>query len=173
MTLRVGNKAPDFKMQGVHQGDFKEFKLSDYKGKWVVLFFYPLDFTFICPTEIREFSKRHPEFAELNAEVLGVSIDSVYSHKAWIESDLGQLAYPLLSDITKKTSTDYNVLHDDGMALRGTFIIDPEGIVRWMVVSDLGTGRSVKETLRSLAALQTGELCQIEWEPGQKTLGAA
>ncbi|MEE9554738.1 MAG: peroxiredoxin [candidate division Zixibacteria bacterium] len=173
MSLRVGTKAPDFKMQGVFKGEFKDFSLSDYKGKWVVLFFYPLDFTFVCPTEIKEFSKRNAEFEKLNAKVLGASIDSVYSHKAWIDSELGELAYPLLSDITKKVSADYDILHDDSVSLRGTFIIDPEGVVRWMVVSDLGTGRSVKETLRSLAALQTGELCQIDWEPGEKTLGAA
>ena len=173
MSLRVGTKAPDFKMQGVFKGEFKDYSLSDYKGKWVVLFFYPLDFTFVCPTEIKEFSKRNAEFEKLNAKVLGASIDSVYSHKAWIDSELGELAYPLLSDITKKVSADYDVLHDDSISLRGTFLIDPEGIVRWMVVSDLGTGRSVKETIRSLAALQTGELCQIDWEPGEKTLGAA
>ncbi len=173
MSLRVGTKAPDFKMQGVFKGEFKDYSLSDYKGKWVVLFFYPLDFTFVCPTEIKEFSKRDAEFEKLNAKVLGASIDSVYSHKAWIDSELGELAYPLLSDITKKVSADYNILHDDSVSLRGTFIIDPEGVVRWMVVSDLGTGRSIKETLRSLAALQTGELCQIDWEPGEKTLGAA
>ena len=173
MSLRVGTKAPDFKMQGVFKGEFKDYSLSDYKGKWVVLFFYPLDFTFVCPTEIKEFSKRNAEFEKLNAKILGASIDSVYSHKAWIDSELGELAYPLLSDITKKVSADYNVLHDDSVSLRGTFIIDPEGVVRWMVVSDLGTGRSIKETLRSLAALQTGELCQIDWEPGEKTLGAA
>ena len=173
MSLRVATKAPDFKMQGVFKGEFKEFSLSDYKGKWVVLFFYPLDFTFICPTEIREFSKRNGEFEKLNAKLFGASVDSVNSHKAWIEGELGELTYPLLSDITKKASIDYNVLHDDGTAFRGTFIIDPEGIVRWMIVSDMDTGRSVKEVLRSLAALQTGERCQVEWEPGETTLGAA
>jgi alkyl hydroperoxide reductase subunit AhpC len=160
-------------MQGVYKGEFKDFSLSDYKGKWVVLFFYPLDFTFVCPTEIKEFSKRNAEFEKHNARVLGASIDSIYSHDAWIKGELGQLAYPLLSDITRKVSEDYDVLLDDGMALRGSFIIDPDGILRWMVVSDLATGRSVSETLRSLQALQTGELCGIEWEPGQKTLGAA
>jgi len=173
MSLRVGTKAPDFKMQGIFKGDFKDYNLFDYKGKWVVLFFYPLDFTFVCPTEIKEFSKHSAEFEQLNAKVLGASTDSIYSHKAWIESELGELAYPLLSDITKKVSADYDVLHDDSLSLRGTFIIDPEGLVRWMVVSDLGTGRSVKETLRSLAALQTGELCQVEWHLGEKTLTAA
>ena len=173
MSLKVGSKAPDFKMQGVFKGEFNDFSLPDYEGKWVVLFFYPLDFTFVCPTEIREFSKRNAEFEKLNARVLGASVDSVYSHDAWIKNELGELAYPLLSDITKKVSGEYNVLLDDGMALRGTFIIDPDGILRWMVVSDLGTGRSVSETLRSLQALQTGELCGVDWEPGEKTLNAA
>ena len=171
MSIRVGSKAPDFKIEGIYGGKFDEFNLSDYKGKWVVLFFYPLDFTFVCPTEIREFSSRVNEFEKLNAQVLGVSVDSKYSHKAWIEGDLGDISYPLLSDLTKKVSDGYGVLLEDlGRALRGTFIIDPEGVVRWMVVSDLDTGRSVSETLRSLAALQTGELCGVEWQPGEKTL---
>ncbi len=172
MSLKVGQKAPDFKLQGIHNGEFSEFSLSDYRGKWVTLFFYPLDFTFVCPTEIREFSRRHGDFERLNAVVLGASVDSVYSHQAWINGDLGQINYPLLSDLSKKVSDNYNILMDDGKALRGTFIIDPEGVLRWMVVSDIDTGRSVSETLRSLAALQTGELCQVEWKPGEKTLSS-
>ncbi len=172
--MQVGSKAMEFKMDGVFKGKFDEFGLSDYKGKWVVLFFYPLDFTFVCPTEIKEFSKRSAEFEKLNAQVLGVSIDSKFSHDAWIKSELGELTYPLLSDITKKVSEDYGVLLEEaGISLRGTFIIDPDGVLKWMVVSDLGTGRSVSETIRSLAALQTGELCGVDWEPGQQTLGAA
>jgi len=171
LSVQVGSKAPDFKMEGVFKGEFGEFGLSDYKGKWVVLFFYPLDFTFVCPTEIREFSKRNAEFEKLNARVLGVSVDSKHSHLAWIKGELGELTYPLLSDLTKRVADDYGVLLEDlGRALRGTFIIDPEGVVRWMVVSDLDTGRSVSETLRSLAALQTGQLCGVEWRPGEKTL---
>ena len=174
MSLQVGSKAPEFKMEGVYKGEFGEFNLSDYSGKWVVMFFYPLDFTFVCPTEIREFSKRNAEFEKLNAQVLGVSIDSKNSHLAWIKGELGELTYPLLSDLTKRVADDYGVLLEDlGRALRGTFIIDPDGVVKWMVVSDLDTGRSVSETIRSLAALQTGELCGVDWEPGQQTLGAA
>lgn len=172
MSIQVGSIAPGFEMEGVYDGEFGEFSLSDYKGKWIVLFFYPLDFTFVCPTEIREFSKRHAEFEKLNAQVLGVSVDSKHSHLAWIKGELGELNYPLLSDLTKRVSADYGVLLEDmGRALRGTFIIDPDGVLRWTVISDLDTGRSVSETLRSLAALQTGERCGVEWKPGEVTLG--
>lgn len=185
MIAHVTKPAPDFSLEGVIGNDFKTFKLSDYqkskgksakggsagKGKWVVLFFYPLDFTFVCPTEITAFSKALPQFKKLNAEVLGVSTDSVHSHKAWLK-ELGDLGYPLLSDITHQTAEDYGTLiHEKGISLRGTFIIDPEGILRYALYHDLNVGRSVDECLRVLSALQTGELCPIEWKPGQKTLG--
>jgi len=170
MTL-VGKQAPDFKLQGVSHEKFETFKLEDYRGKWAVLFFYPLDFTFICPTEITGFSKQYEEFKKLNAVVLGVSTDSVHSHKAWLK-DLGPLNYPLLSDMNHKVSEAYGVLiKDEGIALRGTFVIDPDGFVRYALYHDNGVGRSVKETLRVLAALQTGELCPVEWTPGGQTLG--
>ncbi len=173
MQTLIGKEAPNFKLQGVSHEEFKDYKLTDYRGKWVVLFFYPLDFTFICPTEITGFSKADEEFEKLNAKVLGVSTDSVHSHKAWLK-ELGALKYPLLSDMNHKVSSDYGVLiEEEGIALRGTFIIDPEGIVRYALVHDNGVGRSVKETLRALQALQTGELCPVEWTPGEKTLGKA
>lgn len=172
MSLRVGQPAPDFSLKGIYNDKFEQFKLSDYRGRWVVLFFYPLDFTFVCPTEIREFSRRKGDFENLNAVVLGASVDSVHSHQAWIKSGLGKVNYPLLSDLNKEASTNYNVLSDEGTAFRGTFIIDPDGILRWMTISDMDAGRSVAETLRSLAALQTGGLCQVEWQPGQETLSA-
>ncbi|MEK6558676.1 MAG: peroxiredoxin [Planctomycetota bacterium] len=173
MGIKIGQNAPTFTMQGVVGDKFKDISLDDYKGKWVVLFFYPLDFTFICPTEITEFSKRDSEFKSLSAQVLGVSIDSVFSHKTWLK-ELGNLNYPLLSDITKEVSRNYGVLLEDkGISLRGTFIIDPEGKVRYQLVHDLGIGRSVEEILRVLRALQTGELCPVEWKPGKKTLGKA
>lgn len=173
MGVNIGQNAPEFTLQGVVGENFKEIRLDDYKGKWVVLFFYPLDFTFICPTEITEFSKRDREFKALNAQVLGVSVDSIYSHKAWLK-ELGNLNYPLLSDLTKEVSRKYGVLLEDkGITLRGTFIIDPEGKVRYQLVHDLGIGRSVEEILRVLNALQTGELCPVEWKPGKKTLGKA
>ena len=173
MSIRVGQNAPEFTLQGVVGDKFKDVCLDEFKGKWVVLFFYPLDFTFICPTEITEFSKRDSEFKQLNAQVLGASTDSVYSHKAWLK-ELGNLNYPLLSDITKEASRKYGVLLEEkGIALRGTFIIDPEGKLRYQLVHDLGIGRSIEEILRVLRALQTGELCPVEWKPSKKTLGKA
>ncbi len=173
MQTLVGKQAPDFKLQGVSHEAFEYHALADYRGKWVVLFFYPLDFTFICPTEITGFSKLDDEFEKLNAKVLGVSTDSVHSHKAWLK-ELGPLKYPLLADKTMKVSADYGVLvEEEGTALRGTFIIDPDGKVRYALVHDNNVGRSVKEVLRALTALQTGELCPVEWTPGEKTLGKA
>jgi len=171
---RVGKPAPHFEAEAVSpKGEFMNVKLADYKGKWLVLFFYPLDFTFVCPTEITGFSTRQEEFKNLHAEILGGSTDSVHSHKAWLK-DLGTLAYPLFSDINKSMSRDYGVLlEDQGFALRGTFIIDPDGILRYALYHDLGVGRSVSETLRVLEALQTGELCPVEWTSGKKTLGKA
>jgi peroxiredoxin (alkyl hydroperoxide reductase subunit C) len=172
--VRVGEAAPDFTMEGIKGKEFTTVTLSDYMGKWVVLFFYPLDFTFVCPTEITEFTRKYKEFAELNAEVFAVSVDSKYSHLAWVEHDILEQAYPLLSDITKDVSRSYDMLMEDrGFALRGTFIIDPEGIVRWMVVHDPDIGRNVDETLRVLQALQTGHLCPVNWKPGDETLGKA
>lgn len=150
--------------------------LEDYQGKWLVLFFYPLDFTFVCPTEIRGFNSKINEIRELGADVLGVSIDSVHSHRAWIKTSreqggLGGLNYPLASDITKQVSRDYGILiEEEGIALRGLFIIDPDGILRYQVVCDLNVGRSVDETIRVLHALQSGGLCPIDWHPGDNTL---
>jgi peroxiredoxin (alkyl hydroperoxide reductase subunit C) len=173
MERLVGKKAPNFEMKAV-SGDGQEFikvKLDDYKGKWLVMFFYPLDFTFVCPTEITGYSKRVDEFKKLNAELLAVSTDSEYSHQAWIKGDLGKINFPLASDFTKTVSRDFGVLvEEDGVALRGLFIIDPEGNVRYSVIHDLNIGRSVDETLRVLAALQTGGLCPIDWHPGEETL---
>ncbi|MHB0912789.1 MAG: peroxiredoxin [Armatimonadota bacterium] len=169
--VKVGKPVPDFTLEGVMGKDFTKVSLSYYRGKWVVLFFWPLDFTFVCPTEITEFTKRNKEIEDLGGKVLGVSVDSKYSHLAWTK-EIGEQAYPLLSDITKRVSRDYGVLvEDEGIALRGTFIIDPDGICRWMVVNDLSVGRSVDETIRVLSALQTGELCPVEWTPGEETLG--
>lgn len=171
--VQVSRPAPNFTLEGVAGKEFKDYSLSDYHDNWVVLFFYPLDFTFICPTEITEFSRRHEEFKELNAEVLGISTDSVHSHRAWLK-ELGSLNYPLLSDITHEVSRNYGVLLEEkGIALRGTFIIDHEGVLRYALYHDLGVGRSVKEVLRVLRALQTGELCPVNWEEGEETLGKA
>jgi alkyl hydroperoxide reductase subunit AhpC len=169
----VTRKAPDFELEGVVAGEFRAVKLADYRGRWLVLFFYPLDFTFVCPTEIREFDRRRAEFEAAGAGIASVSVDSKYSHLAW-QKEIGAIAYPMLSDITKEVSRQYGVLLEgQGVALRGLFIIDPEGIVRYELIHDLSVGRSVEETLRVLKALQTGELCPIDWEPGDKTLGEA
>jgi len=174
----VGKPAPSFKMKFVDgEGEkFGKISLEDYKGKWLVMFFYPLDFTFVCPTEITGINKRIGDFRESNAEVLGVSTDSEHSHKAWIhqaheKGGLGKLAFPLASDMTQEVARNYGVLvEEDGIALRGLFIIDPEGIVRYAVVHDLNVGRSVDETLRVLQALKSGGLCPVDWSPGEDTL---
>lgn len=176
--LQVGKKAPDFDMPSTKdlKGLKENVKLSEYKGKWLILFFYPLDFTFVCPTEIKAFSDRIEDFKKAGAEVLAVSTDSVYSHRAWImtppdKNGLGELKYPLASDITKDVSRDYGVLIEDrGIALRGLFIIDPDGVLQYQVVHALNVGRSVDETLRVLEALKTGGLCAADWKPGQKPL---
>ena len=169
----VTKKAPDFELEGVLNGEFKTVRLSDFEGKWLVQFFYPLDFTFVCPTEIREFNRRLREFQEAGAEIISLSVDSKYSHLAW-QKEIGSIGYAMLSDITKEVCRNYGVLlEDQGVALRGLFIIDPEGIVRYELTHDLSVGRSVEETLRVLKALQTGELCPIDWQPGQQTLGEA
>jgi len=173
MTRLVGKSAPDFKLNAV-TGDGKDFTqvaLEDYKGKWLVLFFYPLDFTFVCPTEITGYSKEIEKFKSLGAEVLGVSVDSEHSHKAWINGDLGPINFPLAADMTKRVSDDYGILmEDEGIALRGLFIINPEGVLQYSVVHDLNVGRSVDETLRVLQALQTGGLCPLDWEDGDALL---
>ncbi len=171
-NLQVGQKAPDVAAQAyMPDGTFKDIKLSDYKGKWVVLFFYPLDFTFVCPTEITSFDKHYADFKKLNAEVIAASTDSVHSHKAWSGSSLGKIQFPILGDTSHKVSKAFNVLLEDkGYTLRGTFIIDPNGILKSAVVNDTSVGRSVEETVRTLQAFQTGKLTGCGWKPGDKTL---
>ena len=179
--LRVGQAAPDFTATAVVDQEFKTIKLSDYRGKYVVLFFYPLDFTFVCPTEITAFSDRHAEFSSLNTEVLGVSVDSQFSHLAWIQTDrksggVGDLAYPLVADLMKTISSDYNVLDPEaGIALRGLFIIDKDGVIQHATINNLAFGRSVDETLRVLQAIQhvqshPDEVCPAGWTPGAITM---
>ena len=179
--LRVGKKAPDFTATAVVDQEFETIKLSDYRGKYVVLFFYPLDFTFVCPTEITAFSNRYKEFEVLNTEIVGVSVDSEFSHLAWIQTDrksggIGDLNYPLLSDIKKEISAAYNVLDPEaGIALRGLFIIDREGIIQHITINNFAFGRNVDETLRTLQAIQyvqvhPDEVCPEGWKPGDKTM---
>ena len=179
-AAQVGKPAPDFEIPSTKNIEKlnEPVKLSDYRGKWVVLLFYPLDFTFVCPTELTAFSDRYDDFEGIDAEIIGVSTDSAFSHRAWLQTprDKGGvegLRFPLGADITKSMSRDYGVLIEDrGIALRGLFVIDPEGILRYKVVHDLNIGRSAEETLRVIQALQTGGLCQAEWRPGQETIKA-
>jgi peroxiredoxin (alkyl hydroperoxide reductase subunit C) len=170
--LKLNQPAPDFTQPAYVAGkDFTEVSLKDYKDKWIVLFFYPRDFTFVCPTEIRGFAKAEAEFAKADTVVLAASTDSVHSHKAWFEKDLAEVKFPVLADTAHTLARDYEVLNEtDGTAERGTFIIDPKGDLRYVVLSDGNVGRSVEETLRVVKALQTGGLCPIDWEPGQATL---
>ena len=177
---RVGKPAPDFTAMAVVNKGFRETTLSSYRGKYVVLFFWPLDFTFVCPTEIIAFSDRAEAFTERKTALLGVSVDSHFTHLAWqqvprSEGGLGDIAYPMISDQTHEISRKYGVLLDDtGVALRGLFLIDREGIVRHMVVNDLPLGRSVDEAIRMIDALQyfekNGEVCPANWHPGDPTI---
>lgn len=166
-------KAPDFKMQAV-TGDGESFfdaSLSSYRGKWLILFFYPKDFTFVCPTEITGFSEKLDLFNEADAEILAVSTDSEYCHQAWIRNGLGAIRYPLAADKTLKVSSDYGVLlEDEGIALRGLFIIDPDQVVRYSVIHDNNVGRSTDEIYRVLKALQTDALCGADWSVGSSPL---
>ncbi|GMR36241.1 hypothetical protein PMAYCL1PPCAC_06436, partial [Pristionchus mayeri] len=181
----VGKPAPDFSAQAVIDGEFKTVSLKDYKGKYVILFFYPLDFTFVCPTEIIAFSERYEEFKKLNVAVLAASTDSVFSHLAWINQPrkhggLGEMNIPVLADTNHQISRDYGVLKEDevravpGIAYRGLFIIDPNGTLRQITVNDLPVGRSVDETLRLVQAFQFvdkhGEVCPAGWTPGADTI---
>lgn len=181
MTIRVGQQAPDFTADAVYDQEFQTVRLSDYRGKYVVLFFYPLDFTFVCPTEITAFSDRYSEFSSRDTEILGVSIDSRYSHLAWLQTDrtsggLGDIAYPLVADLNKTIARDYNVLDEEaGIAVRGLFIIDPDGVIMHATVNNLPVGRNVDETLRVLQAFQyirshPDEVCPANWTPGDKTM---
>ena len=178
--LGVGEQFPEFKVKATVSTDknnaFTEITNDSYPGKWKIYFFWPKDFTFVCPTELTAFSDRYEDFEGIGTDIIGVSTDSAFSHRAWINTprDKGGvegLKYPLAADATKEVARDYGVLIENrGIALRGLFVIDPEGTLRYKVVHDLNIGRSAEETLRVIQALQTGGLCQAEWKPGQKTL---
>jgi len=173
---KVGVPAPGFSLEGVvgtaPGKEFRTVSLADFRGKWLVFFFYPADFTFVCPTEIKGFNSALEKFRELGAEVVGASTDSKWSHLAWIKrGDLGDLKFPLLADFNKVTARSYGILQEEaGVALRGLFIIDPNGVLQYQVVHNLDVGRSVDETIRVLEALQTGSLCPLGWKPEGKTL---
>jgi len=178
----IGKPAPDFRGNAVVNGDFKEISLEDYEGKYIVLFFYPLDFTFVCPTEIIAFSERAEEFRAIGCEVIGCSTDSHFSHLAWINTDrkqggLGPMDIPLLADKNLEISKAYGVLkEEDGIAFRGLFIIDGKQNLRQVTINDLPVGRDVDETLRLVQAFQFtdehGEVCPAGWKPGSKTMKA-
>ncbi len=180
MAVQIGQAAPDFTATAVVDGEFKQVSLADYKGKKVVLFFYPLDFTFVCPTELIAFQERLKDFQDRNTVVIGCSIDSKYSHLAWLntkraEGGIQGVTYPLVADITKSIARAYNVLlENDGIALRGLFLIDEKGVLKHYVVNDNSLGRSVDEALRMVDALayhqKHGEVCPANWHTGQKAI---
>lgn len=182
MATLVSKPAPDFEAQAVMpDGSFKQIKLSDFKGKYVVLFFYPLDFTFVCPTEIIAFSDQQGEFEKRNTQVLGVSIDSHFSHLAWRNTGrktggLGEIKYPLVADLNKQICKDYDVLADMGIAFRGLFLIDKDGVVQHQLVNNLPLGRNIGEALRMVDALQYheehGEVCPANWKEGSDGMKA-
>jgi peroxiredoxin (alkyl hydroperoxide reductase subunit C) len=174
MSIRVGESVPDHSVQAYVRGERSpsEFDLSSHRGKWVVLFFYPRDFTFICPTELAAFAERHDDFLDERAIVIGASTDSYYSHKAWFESDprLAGVDYPVIADTAHELSRSFGVLLDDGATHRATFIVDPAGTLVHMSVNEHDVGRSVDEVLRILRAFRTGALCPVDWAPGKATL---
>jgi alkyl hydroperoxide reductase subunit AhpC len=178
----VSKPAPDFELEGYFNGQFKKYKSSDYRGKWVILLFYPLDFTFVCPTEVLAFSTAAEQFKKLNCQIFGISVDSVYVHKAWVGTKRedgglgGSLNYPLLSDLNKVAARDYGILMEaEGVDLRGLFLISPEGIVMHATINSLSVGRSVNEAMRVLKAFQfvkahEGQVCPADWEEGKDTM---
>lgn len=177
-AAKIGELAPSFNLPSTQNLDTlsDNVALEDYRGRWLMLFFWPYDFTFVCPTEIIAFSEAASQFRDLNCDIVGASVDSVYTHRAWIttprdQNGIGALNYPIASDFTKETARAYGVLDEkSGAAHRGLFLIDPEGIIRYQVVTDMNVGRSVEETIRILEALQSGGLCPINWKKGEKTL---
>ncbi|ACI97878.1 peroxiredoxin [Rhodospirillum centenum] len=178
--LTVGDKFPAFDLKAVVSTDpktaFTQINNETYKGKWLVVFFWPKDFTFVCPTEIAAFGKLSGEFADRDAQVLGASTDSEFVHLAWRQhhADLKDLPIPMLADIKRELSGELGILHKlEGVALRATYIVDPEGVIRFASVHDLSVGRNVNEVLRTLDALQTDELCPCNWQKGDEVLKAA
>ena len=177
--LTVGDRFPEYRLQSVVSlatgEEFRELTPENHRGRWRVVFFWPMDFTFVCPTEIAEFGRRERDFRDREAQVLGVSTDTHYVHLAWRKShpDLKDLPFPMLADTKRELSTALGVLHPDGVPLRATYVVDPAGVIRHVSVNDLSVGRNVDETLRVLDALQTDELCPCNWTKGQPTLETA
>ncbi len=176
----VGQQFPQFSLKAVVSNDmktaFSDVSNTTYKGKWLVVFFWPKDFTFVCPTEIAEFGKMTKQFSDRDAQVLGASIDSEFVHLAWRQNhkDLNNLPFPMLADIKRELSSALGIIDPvEGVAQRATYIVDPQGVIRFVMVTDLSVGRNVKEVLRVLDALQTDELCPCNWEKGKDTLKVA
>jgi peroxiredoxin (alkyl hydroperoxide reductase subunit C) len=176
-AVGVGGPAPEFLADAYMRGavEPQPLSLAQFRGTWLVLLFYPRDFTFVCPTELQALATLETEFDRKGASIVAASTDSFYSHKAWFESDarLREAGYPVIADTSHELSAAYGVLLPDGSALRAAYVIDPEGIVRHVPVTDLNVGRNVDETLRVFEALRTGELCPVNWRPGEPTLAAA
>ncbi|MBI4836729.1 MAG: peroxiredoxin [Candidatus Abawacabacteria bacterium] len=173
VPAKVGEEAPLFAADALVGKEFKHVTSQDFEGRWLMLFFYPLDFTFVCPTELLELNKRHKEFETLNCQIIGCSTDSVYSHQAWAK-EIGEFNFPLLADMTKEIAAEYGVLVEEkGVSLRGAFLIDPNGILQSATINNLPVGRNIDELIRVLKAFQTGELCPVGWHEGGKTLGKA
>ena len=181
MELLVGKKAPAFKEKAAHEGKIIDnFSLEQFEGKYVIFFFYPLDFTFVCPTELHAFAEASGEFAKRNTQVVGCSVDSVYSHLAYLQTPKAKggiegVTYPIVADITKNIARSYQVLsEEEGVAYRGLFLIDKKGVIRHQLINDLPLGRSISEALRMIDALdfyeKNGEVCPANWKPGEKTM---
>ena len=180
----VAKPAPLFELEGYFKGDFNKYRLSDNRGKWVILLFYPLDFTFVCPTEVLNFSAAAEKFSQLKCQIFGISVDSAFVHKAWVDTKRedgglgGSLNYPLLSDLNKVAARDYGILLEaEGVALRGLFLINPEGLIMHATINSLSVGRSVSEAMRVLKAFQfvslhEGQVCPADWEEGKDTMSA-
>jgi alkyl hydroperoxide reductase subunit AhpC len=165
--LTIGESAPEFSLPGVYQGEVRDYTLRERRKRWLVLFFYPADFSFVCPTEVTGFSRHAGAFRAAGAEIYGVSVDSIDSHRAWVD-ELGGIDYPLLSDAQRQVTRAYHVLHpQENVALRASFIIDPQGVIQHSVASSMNVGRNVEETLRVLSAVCTGRLCPAGWQPGE------
>jgi len=177
-NLEINSHAPTFKAEALHNNEVKTFSLEDFRGKWVVLFFYPADFTFVCPTELGDLADKYSEFIDLNTEILSVSTDTTFVHKAWHDNSetINKIKFPMLADPTGKICKAYQTyIPEEGLSLRGTFIIDPEGVLKAFELHDNSIGRSTNELLRKIKAAQfvnknPGNVCPINWQPGDKTL---
>ena len=179
MSRLVGNKAPYFEEQALLNGEQKTISLNDYKGKWKILFFYPLDFTFVCPTEIIAYSDAAPQFKALGCDLIACSVDSFFSHLAWTkqarnEGGIGEVNFPIIADLNKNVARSYEVLNEGGVALRGIFLIDDKDVIQQATINNLSVGRNVEETLRLLQAYQytakVGEVCPANWKQGSDSM---